>query len=90
MLQLASFSFDVGIGVIIHALFVGACLCVPSKLERTDDIEGAISRLGATFVWATRTHAMLLTPEDAPTLETIDKTGKHRDVGAVCSTEKLV
>ncbi|MCJ1251300.1 hypothetical protein MMC30_008532 [Trapelia coarctata] len=76
MLQLANFSFDVSLGDITYALFCGACLCMPSEKERTDDIAGAINRMKANFLWATPTHATLLTLEDAPTLQTMSLIGE--------------
>ncbi|TPX07060.1 uncharacterized protein E0L32_011048 [Thyridium curvatum] len=76
MLQLANFAFDLSLGDIMYALFSGACLCMPSEKERTDDIAGAINRTKANFLWATPTHATLLTPEDAPTLRTMSLIGE--------------
>ena len=69
-LQLASLTFDVRIGDVIYAFFVGACLCVPFERVRTDDIAGAITWMGANFLWATPTHATLLTPKNTPSLRT--------------------
>ncbi|PNY28935.1 Nonribosomal peptide synthetase [Tolypocladium capitatum] len=76
LLQLSSFTFDVALGDIIYALFSGACLCMPSEIERTDDLAGAIMRMKANFLWATPTHVTLLTPEDVPTLQTISLIGE--------------
>ncbi|KAF2725990.1 acetyl-CoA synthetase-like protein [Polychaeton citri CBS 116435] len=76
MLQLSNFTFDVGLGDIVYALVSGACLCMPSEKDRTDDIAGAINRMEANFIWATPTHATLLTPEDTPTLQTVALIGE--------------
>lgn len=76
MLQLANFSFDLSLGDILYALLCGACLCMPSEKERTDDIAGAINRTKANFLWATPTHATLLAPKDVPTLQTMSLIGE--------------
>jgi amino acid adenylation domain-containing protein len=76
LLQLANFSFDLSLGDIIYAFFSGACLCMPSEKEKTDNIAGAINRMQVNFLFATPTHATLLTPEDAPTLQNIALIGE--------------
>ncbi|KAI0136245.1 putative nonribosomal peptide synthase [Xylariales sp. AK1849] len=57
-----SYAFDVAWSNVLHALTVGACLCIPSEDERTADIHGSINRLQANFIHLTPTVGRLLDP----------------------------
>ncbi|KAF2443243.1 putative nonribosomal peptide synthase [Karstenula rhodostoma CBS 690.94] len=55
-----SYAFDVAWSNVLHALTMGACLCIPSEDERTADVAGAINRLGANFAHLTPTVGRFL------------------------------
>ncbi|TVY34230.1 Nonribosomal peptide synthetase [Lachnellula subtilissima] len=57
-----SYAFDVAWSNVLHALTVGACLCIPSEDERTADIHGSFNRLQANFIHLTPTVGRLLDP----------------------------
>lgn len=56
----ASYSVDMSWYNLLHTLYAGACLCVPSEDERLHDISGAIQRLGANWICATPTVAGII------------------------------
>lgn len=56
----ASYSVDMSWYNLLHTLYAGACLCVPSDDERLHDISGAIQRLGANWICATPTVAGII------------------------------
>lgn len=75
-LDFASYSFDAALHHILAALMVGACLCVPSEHERTEDLEGAMERMGVTFANMTPTASQLLNPTNVPSLKTLIVAGE--------------
>ena len=70
-LQFAAYTFDVSIGDIFHTLINGGTVCVPSELERLQDLAGAINRMDANWAHLTSTVAGLLRPSQIPTLQTL-------------------
>lgn len=56
----ASYSVDMSWYNLLHTLYAGACLCVPSEDERLHDISGAIQRLDANWICATPTVAGII------------------------------
>ncbi|KAF3492390.1 Nonribosomal Peptide Synthase (NRPS) [Arthroderma uncinatum] len=66
-----SYAFDVAWSNVLHALTVGACLCVPSEDERTADISGTINRLQANFIHLTPTVGRLLDPSALTSLKKV-------------------
>ncbi|KAI0449217.1 hypothetical protein F5B21DRAFT_520570 [Xylaria acuta] len=64
VLQFASYAFDACLTEMLTALIVGACVCIPSELGRTNDLVGEAQRLQPN--WA------LLTPSVARILDVAD------------------
>ncbi|KAF4463331.1 nonribosomal peptide synthase [Fusarium albosuccineum] len=76
ILQLTNFVFDFGLLDVMFAFFTGACICMPSQDEATNDVGGAIRRTEANFVECTPTYASLFNPHDAPSLQTVVLAGE--------------
>lgn len=72
----SSYSFDMAWYNLLHALYNGACLCIPSEEERKVDISGAVLRLNANFICTTPTVAGLLNAEALEKLQTIELAGE--------------
>jgi amino acid adenylation domain-containing protein/thioester reductase-like protein/non-ribosomal peptide synthase protein (TIGR01720 family) len=69
--QFAAYVFDVNFADIFTSLIRGACICIPSDIERMNDITGAINRTRANSAVLTPTVAAMLTPDQVPTLKTL-------------------
>jgi len=70
--QFCSFLFDVSIGEILTPLTCGATICMPSEQQRTTDVAGAITALGANWAFLTPSVACLIDgPYEVPTLKTL-------------------
>ncbi|RAL06662.1 putative nonribosomal peptide synthase [Aspergillus homomorphus CBS 101889] len=74
--QFAAHTFDVSVGDIFTSLMKGACICIPSDLERMNNVAGAINRMKANYAFLTPTVANLLRPEQVPTLRTLTLGGE--------------
>lgn len=73
----ASYSFDVAVNNALMTLSVGGCVCVPSKAERQNDIEGAINRTRANVVELTPSVARLLNPSAVPSVNLLNLAGEQ-------------
>lgn len=76
VLQYAAYTFDVSVGDVFTALTHGACVCVPSEVQRIQDLAGAINLLGINQACLTTTVASLMTPADVPTLRKLTLGGE--------------
>ncbi|RGP66593.1 nonribosomal peptide synthase [Fusarium longipes] len=76
VLQLTNFVFDFGLLDVMFSLYAGACICMPSEQEATNDVSGAIRRTDANYVECTPTYASLFNPENAPSLRTVVLAGE--------------
>ncbi|KAL4725677.1 NRPS [Fusarium chlamydosporum] len=76
VLQLTNFVFDFGLLDVMFSLYAGACICMPSEEEATNDVSGAILRTRANYVECTPTYASLFNPQDAPSLQTVVLAGE--------------
>lgn len=56
-----SYGFDVAWANLFLTLYAGACLCIPSDVERSDDLEGSLVRY--------RTTMLILTPSLATSID---------------------
>ncbi|KAL4734758.1 hypothetical protein BDV11DRAFT_174477 [Aspergillus similis] len=74
--QFAAHTFDVSVGDIFTSLMKGACICIPSDLERMNNVASAINRMKANYAFLTPTVANLLRPEQVPTLRTLTLGGE--------------
>ncbi|KAL4874539.1 hypothetical protein BJY04DRAFT_224919 [Aspergillus karnatakaensis] len=74
--QFAAHTFDVSVSDIFTSLMKGACICIPSDLERMNNVASAINRTRANYAFLTPTVANLLRPEQVPTLRTLTLGGE--------------
>jgi amino acid adenylation domain-containing protein/non-ribosomal peptide synthase protein (TIGR01720 family) len=71
-----SYAFDISWFNILQSLTNGACLCIPSEADRSDDLAGSIHRLRATFAILTPSTAGLLPSETVQQLQTLMLAGE--------------
>ncbi|RLM00575.1 hypothetical protein CFD26_108480 [Aspergillus turcosus] len=72
VLQFSSFAFDVSILEILVTLSVGGCVCVPSELERRDNLIQAMTRMKVNFASLTPAITRVFKQEeDLLTLKTL-------------------
>ncbi|PPJ52020.1 hypothetical protein CBER1_10384 [Cercospora berteroae] len=83
MLQISSFAFDMSIVEIFQTLLGGGCICVPTEEERLHDVESAINRTQANFMYTTPSLARLMDPSRASTLQTLVLMGESLTMDAV-------
>lgn len=72
----ASYNFDVAWFNALQSLACGACLCVPSELERKNDMTGSLVRLESTIAILTPTVARLLDPIKCSTIRCLALIGE--------------
>ncbi|KXT10319.1 hypothetical protein AC579_1116 [Pseudocercospora musae] len=71
-----SYSFDVAWSNLLNTLLCGATLCIPSEVERKNDIPGAFNRMRADYTYFTPTVARSLNPLTLPGLRTLAMGGE--------------
>jgi amino acid adenylation domain-containing protein/non-ribosomal peptide synthase protein (TIGR01720 family) len=71
VLQFAAYTFDESIEDVFSTLIAGGTICIPSDVDRLNDLSGAINRLRANWAILTPTVASLIEPEDVSSLKTI-------------------
>lgn len=76
MLQFSSYTFDASMVEILTALMVGACICIPTDLERMNGIAGYINRMQIENACLTPSFAQLLNPGDIPSVKTLSLVGE--------------
>lgn len=80
-LQFSSYNFDVSIGDFCLSLLTGACLCIPSEDQRTNQLPQFIQDFQINHAHLTPSVISLLKPEEVPSLERIIS------IGEMCSDE---
>ncbi|GIZ49332.1 hypothetical protein CKM354_001236400 [Cercospora kikuchii] len=68
VLQFSSFVFSAAHTDILTALIWGACLCVPSELERKNNLSSFMSSYDISWAALTPTSLKVLKPSDVPSL----------------------
>ena len=71
VLQLSAFNMDIALVETLGTLSHGGCVCIPSGLERTQDLTGAIHRTRASWSYMTSVLARRLNPAKVPSLKTL-------------------
>lgn len=71
VLQFASYNFDVSIVDIVDTLIHGACLCIPSEYDRSNNIVDVMKTMRVTWADLTPSFAGTFTAEDVPALQTL-------------------
>jgi amino acid adenylation domain-containing protein/thioester reductase-like protein len=90
VLDFASYAFDAAWYNLLHTLYAGACLCIPSESERKDNLCGSICRLRPTFANLTPKLAETLSPEALQILELLELGGESAASEAVARLRKFV
>lgn len=67
----ATYSFDIAVLNNYGGLSAGACICVPSDIDRKSDLAASITALQATSINLTASVARLIDPDSVPTLDTL-------------------
>ena len=76
VLQFSSHDWDIPVTDILLTLSVGACVCIPSEDERTDDLAQAANRTMVNWALLTPTVGRLVKPVDFVYLETLVLVGE--------------
>ncbi|KAJ6440626.1 non-ribosomal peptide synthase [Purpureocillium lavendulum] len=71
VLQLSAYNVDIALVEVLGTLLHGGCVCIPSTLERTNDLEGVIARMDVTWTYMTSVLARKIDPSMVPNLKTI-------------------
>ncbi|KAK4611887.1 Nonribosomal peptide synthetase TES [Fulvia fulva] len=75
----SSLAFDGSWFNLLHTLYAGGCVCIPSDTDRQNDLSGSILRLGATFAFLTPTVASTLDIAALRALESLEIGGEAAD-----------
>lgn len=68
VVQFAAYTFDVSISDIFATLMYGGCICIPSELQRLNDLAGFINSMQVNQAGLTPAVANLLDPSEVPCL----------------------
>ncbi|KAK2616556.1 hypothetical protein QQS21_000599 [Conoideocrella luteorostrata] len=79
VLQFSSYSFDASINETLVVLILSATVCIASETERMQDLAGFIRRSEVEWAILTPSVARLLSPDDVPSLMTLDLGGEAPD-----------
>lgn len=71
VLQISAYTVDVALVEILGTLLHGGCVCIPSALERVNDLEGTIARMDITWTYMTTVLSRKINPATVPNLQTI-------------------
>lgn len=69
--QFVAYTFDISLGDIFTSLMRGACVCIPSPEDRSNNLAGAINKLNANWAVLNPFVASRLRPADVPRLSTL-------------------
>lgn len=86
----ASYAFDVSWSNFLHTLTVGACLCIPSDIDRQDDLAGSLERFHATHADITPSAASILPNKSFERLHTVVLGGEKLSAKQAEHWSKLV
>ena len=64
-------TIDVSIAETIITLARGACICIPTEVERLEGIEDFVNRVGVNWAFFTPSVARILDPTQMPELKTV-------------------
>lgn len=74
--QYASYDFDVSILETYACLASGGCLCIPSEMQRFDDLSAAIGEYNANLICLTPSTSRAILQRKPPSLQTLVFTGE--------------
>ncbi|KAL2839751.1 hypothetical protein BJY01DRAFT_250351 [Aspergillus pseudoustus] len=76
VLQFCSFAFDICFLEIFATLLAGGCICVPSEMERMNDIHHAMRERQVSHAIITPTYARVIRAEQVPSLRVVMLAGE--------------
>ena len=76
VLQFASHAFDVSVSDYLTTLMAGGCVCVPSEVDRLNDIPGTVDRLGVNWIHMTPSVARTVQPWQVPSIQVVVLSGE--------------
>ncbi|KAF4996410.1 hypothetical protein FDECE_12446 [Fusarium decemcellulare] len=82
-LDFTSYAFDVSVDSILCTLLRGGCLCIPTDMDRVNDLSGAIRRLKVNMVNITPSVARILDPDIIPSLNSLGIGGESCSAGDI-------
>ncbi|KAF4975480.1 hypothetical protein FZEAL_7743 [Fusarium zealandicum] len=82
-LDFTSYAFDVSVDSILCTLLQGGCLCIPTDMDRVNDLSGAIRRLKVNMVNITPSVARILDPDIIPSLNSLGIGGESCSAGDI-------
>lgn len=74
--QFASHTFDVSTSEILTTLIMGGCVCIPSEVQRINDLAGSINSFGVNHAFLTPTVVSLLDPKSIPNVKLLKLGGE--------------
>lgn len=83
VLQFASHTFDASVMEMLSCLIVGGCVCIPSDMDRMNDIPGVIRKFEVTWTLLTPSVANTLSPKSVPSLKTLVTGGEAMSSGHI-------
>ncbi|KAM5373936.1 hypothetical protein ACJZ2D_006765 [Fusarium nematophilum] len=69
--------------VAVAGLYLGGCLCIPTDMDRVNDLSGAIRRLKVNMVNITPSVARILDPDIIPSLNSLGIGGESCSAGDI-------
>ncbi len=81
--QFASFTFDISLHDMLTTLQFGGCVCMPSEIERVNDMAGAMRRMGVNYSFLPPRVLPTLLPSDIPGLQTLIVGGESVHAGHI-------
>ena len=82
-LQFGSYAFDAFILESLTTLAVGGWICIPNEQERTNDLGGAMRRMGVTWALLTPSLAGSLDPSEVPSLKVLVCGGEMLSISVI-------
>jgi amino acid adenylation domain-containing protein/non-ribosomal peptide synthase protein (TIGR01720 family) len=74
--QFSGYSFDAMLVEHFATLLAGGCICIPSKFDRDNFLEKAITEMRANWAVLTTSVIQLLSPSTVPTIKTLVQAGE--------------
>lgn len=75
--QFASYDFDVSIQETLATFLCGGCLCIPSELNRLQNLGKSLAKVEANWVCLTPSVSDTISAEDVPLLQTLVFAGEN-------------
>jgi amino acid adenylation domain-containing protein len=81
--QFAGYSFDAMLVEHFSTLLAGGCICIPSKFDRDNFLDQAITEMSANWAVLTTSVIQSLSPGTVPTIKTMVQAGEPMNQGII-------